>query len=213
VGEAPRSHVDLPVQLDPAFDLSRGFSIACAVRMSSNDGGDLLAIGESAGILVNEDGAVRAWFAPVIVQEDGETRRGAPVVLVTDGGYLRANRWSEIEFQYDRENMRVLVDGSVVALLAETSQVWKVEGPLVISPSTAAFSGAIDALIVSAVASEERRDLPNGVEFAAGSPREIVFGAGGGLDRGRHREPVRLNLTFDDGREETILVNLHGTVE
>jgi hypothetical protein len=28
-----------------------------------------------------------------------------------------------------------------------------------------------------------------------------------------HREPVRMGLKFDDGREARILVNLHGTVE
>ncbi len=212
-GEPPRSHVVVPVQLDPAYDLSRGFSIACAVRLARESGADLLEIGDSAGISVTDDGAVRGWFAPVIVQEDGETRRGTPVALVTESGFLRANRWSEIEFQYDRENLRVLVDGAVVATLAESSEVWAVEGPLSLSPSQTAFPGAIDALVISAVAGEERRDLPKGVEFVEGSPTEIVFGAGGGLDRVVHREPVQLSLRFNDGREEKIFVNLHGTVE
>ncbi len=212
-GQPPRSRVDIPVQLDPAFDLSRGFSIACAVRLAGQGSGALLEIGESAGLAVNEDGGLRAWFAPVIVQEDGEARRGSRVSLSTDGGFLRPNRWSEIEFQYDRVNMRVLVDGAVVAMLAESTPVWKVEAPLSISPSNAAFPGAIDALVVSAVASEERRALPKSVEFAADAPREIVFASGGGLDRVVHREPVKLNLKFEDGREERILVNLHGTVE
>lgn len=213
VGEPARSRVEIPVHLDPAYDLSRGFSIACAVRLSGSDGGDLLAIGESAGLGVTDDGAVRGWFAPVIVQEDGEKRRGARVVLTTDGGYLRADRWSEVEVQYDRAALRVLVDGSLVAMLFESSAVWPVEGPLSISPSNAAFPGAVDALVVSAVTGEERRELPKGVEFPADAPREIVFAAGGGLDRGVHRAPVRFTLKFDDGREEPILVNLHGTVE
>lgn len=212
-GQPPRSRVDIAVQLDPAFDLSRGFSIACAVRLAGNGSGALLEIGESAGISVTEDGGVRGWFAPVIVQEDGETRRGSRVALSTDGGFLRPDRWSEIEFQYDRVNMRVLVDGAVVAMLAESTPVWKVEAPLAISPSNTAFPGAIDALVVSAVAGEELRSLPKSVEFAADSLREIVFASGGGLDRVVHREPVKLNLKFDDGREERILVNLHGTVE
>jgi len=212
-GEPARSRVEFPVQLDPAFDLARGFSIACAVKLSGADGGELLAIGESAGIGVTDDGAVRAWFAPEMVQEDGERRRGARVVLVTGAGRLRPDRWSEVEVQYDRAALRVLVDGSLAALLVESSAVWKVEGPLVVSPSSGAFPGAVDALVVSAVTGEDRRDLPKGVEFAAGAPREIVFAAGGGLDRGVHREPVRFSLKFDDGREERILVNLHGTVE
>jgi len=213
VGEPARSRVELPVHLDTAFDLSRGFAIACAVRPSSGSGGELLAVGESAGISVSDDGAVRAWFAPEIVQEDGERRRGARVVLSTDGGYLRPNRWSEVEFQYDCANLRVLVDGALVALMAESAPVWRVEGPLAISPSSAAFPGAIDAMVLSAVTGEDRRELPKGVEFAADSPREIMFAAGGSLERSVHREPLKLTLKFGDGREEKILVNLHGTVE
>jgi hypothetical protein len=51
------------------------------------------------------------------------------------------------------------------------------------------------------------------VTFDPATPAEIVFDAGGGLDREVHREPVRLGLEFDDGRKERIVVNLYGTVE
>jgi len=213
VGEPKSSRVEMPVHLDPAYDLSRGFSIRCAVRPARDDGGDLLAIGETAGIETSDDGSIRAWFAPVIVSQDGERRRGSRLVLATNGGLLRPGRWSEVEVQYDCRNMRIDVDGSTVALLAESAAPWTVEGPLAISPSTSPFPGAIDALVIAAVSGEERRELPKGVEFATGTPKEIVFAAGGGLDRDVHPEAVRFALTFDDGREAKILVNLHGTVE
>ncbi|MBL8861302.1 MAG: prepilin-type N-terminal cleavage/methylation domain-containing protein [Planctomycetes bacterium] len=212
-GEPARSRVEIPVQLDPAFDLARGFSIRCVVRLAGGAGGELLAIGASAGLAVGEDGAVRAWFAPAIVTDDGERRRGGRLGLSTQGGLLRAGRWSEVEVQYDRARLAILVDGALAAHLVETAEVWDVEGPLVLSPSGAAFPGAIDALVVAAVTGEERRALPRGVEFAPGGPTEIVFAAGGGLDRSVHQEPVRLALRLGDGREERILVNLHGTVE
>ncbi len=213
VGEPKRSRVQMAVHLDPAYDLSRGFSIRCAVRPARDDGGELLAIGETAGIATSDDGAIRAWFAPVIVSEDGERRRGSRLVLTTNSGLLRPGRWSEVAVQYDCRNLRIDVDGSTVALLAESAAPWKVEGPLEISPSSSPFPGAIDALVVCAVSGEERRELPKGVEFATGTPGEIVFAAGGGLDRDVHAEAVRFALRFDDGREEKILVNLHGTVE
>jgi prepilin-type N-terminal cleavage/methylation domain-containing protein len=213
VGQPSRSHVEIPVQLDPAFDLGRGFGLSCAVRTSTSDGGDLLTIGESMGLSTIDDGGLRAWFAPEIVEEDGERRRGSRVVLATETGLLRPGHWSQVEVQYDRATLSVLVDGALVAHLAETAPVWKVEGPLVLSPSGTPFPGAIDALVVSAVAGEDRRELPQGVGFDATGPKQIVFAAGGVLDRSVHREPVRLGLKFDDGREARILVNLHGTVE
>lgn len=213
VGEPKSSRVQMPVHLDPAYDLSRGFSIRCAIRPERDGGGELLAIGETAGISTGDDGSIRAWFAPVIVSPDGERRRGSRLVLTTNGGLLRPGRWSDVEVQYDQRNLRVDVDGSTVAMLAETAAPWKVEGPLEISPSTTPFPGAIDALVVAAVSGEDLRELPKGIEFATGTPKEIVFAAGGGLDRDVHPEAVRFALTFDDGREEKILVNLHGTVE
>ncbi len=212
-GQPSRSRVEIPVQLDPAFDLRRGFALSCAVRTSTSDGGTLLSVGESMGLATTEGGGLRAWFAPEILEEDGERRRGGRVVLATEPGLLRPGHWSQVEVQYDRSTLAVLVDGSVVAHLAESAPVWTVEGPLVLSPSGSPFPGAIDALVVAAVAGEDRRELPQGVEFDAAGPRQIVFAAGGVLDRAVHREPVRVGLKFDDGREAKIQVNLHGTVE
>jgi hypothetical protein len=82
-----------------------------------------------------------------------------------------------------------------------------------VSPSQAAYPGAIDALVVSAVVVDAATELPQGVTLAKDTLREIVFQAGGGLDREVHRDPVRIGLEFEDGRKETVQVNLYGTVE
>ncbi len=213
VGQPARSRVEIPVQLDPAFDLSRGFAIACAVRPASDQGGDLLAAGDAAGIALTDDGGVSAWIAPELVEEDGDRRRGGRIPLSTEAGRLRPGSWSQIEVQYDRRVLRILIDGVEAARTAETARVWRMDGPLVLSPSGAPFPGAIDALVVSAVTGDERRELPKGVTFTADSPKEIVFAGGGGLDREFHKEAVKLGLVFDDGREERFVVNLYGTVE
>jgi prepilin-type N-terminal cleavage/methylation domain-containing protein len=213
LGEPARSRVEFPVHLDPAFDVSRGFGLDCALRSGREDGGDVLALGESIGLATGDDGSLRAWFAPEIQGEDGERRRGARVTLSTAAGLVRPGRWCEVRVQYDRARFEVHVDGSLAAYTAESAPPWTVEGPLVLSPSGAPFPGAIDALVVSAVTGEERRELPRSASFGPTTPAEIVFAAGGGLDRTVHREPVRFVLRFEDGREDAILVNLHGTVE
>ena len=56
-------------------------------------------------------------------------------------------------------------------------------------------------------------ELPKNVHFAQGTPTEIRFAPGGGLDRTRHREPVTFALEYEDGRTEPVHVNLYGTVE
>jgi prepilin-type N-terminal cleavage/methylation domain-containing protein len=213
VGQPSRSRVEIPAQVDPAFDLARGFSVACAVRVQGDEGGELLQIGDSVGLGVAQGGGVQAWIAPEVVGEDGEPRRGGRVSVATPAGLLRPGRWAQVELQYDRRALRLIVDGAPVARADEDARVWRLEGPLVLSPTSAPFPGAVDALVVAAVAGDEARDLPKGVTFDPATPAEIVFDAGGGLDREVHREPVRLGLEFDDGRKERIVVNLYGTVE
>lgn len=212
-GEPARARVEIPLHLDPACDLARGFDFECALRPGRADGGEVLALGETAGLGTSDDGALRAWFAPAIEGPDGERRRGGRIVLLTEGGLVRPGRWTEVRVAYDRARFSIAVDGVLVAYLREDAAPWDVEGPLVISPAGSPFPGAIDALVVAAVAGEERRELPGGARFAPGTPREIVFAAGGLLDRDAHREPLRFALLYDDGREERIRVNLHGTVE
>lgn len=213
VGEPSRSRVEIPVQTDPSYDLRPGFALRCAVRVESGRGGALLKIGDSVGLEVSEQGSVKGWILSEMQDEQGLPQRGGKIPIDTPALALVPGRWCQVELRYDRRHIELFVDETLVARVAETVPVWKVESPLVISPGNTPFQGAIDNLVLSAVAGEEDYKLPKDVVFAKGAPRQILFAPGGELDRFAHREPVRVALEFEDGRQVPILVNLYGTVE
>jgi prepilin-type N-terminal cleavage/methylation domain-containing protein len=216
VGEPARSKVEIPVQGDPSWDLRDGFALRCALRPAKESGGPVLAIGETVGLETTGSGGVHAWFAPEVTDPHGERvdlRRGGRIPLDAPSGSLVPDRWAVVEIQYDRRALRLFVDGALAAEVEESAPVWKVDGPIVLSPSSAAWPGAIDNLSVSAVAAREESRLPRGASFAAGTPSEILFAPGGGLDRDVHKEPVRIAIDFEDGRHVPILVNRFGTVQ
>ena len=74
------------------------------------------------------------------------------------------------------------------------------------------FPGSVDALVVSAVVADEAASLSETVRIVE-APATVYFGAGGGLDRVRHPEPVRIVLAHDDGTRDTIGVGFYGTVD
>jgi prepilin-type N-terminal cleavage/methylation domain-containing protein len=213
VGEPPHSRVEVPVQQDPSYDLRRGFALYCALRVEAGRGGALLKIGDSVGLNVTGESSVQGWFLSETRDDQGLPQRGGTVQIETPPLALPSARWAEVELRYDRRHLELFVDETLVARVAESSPVWKIEGPLVISPGIAPFQGAIDNLVISAVAGEEEIRLPKTVAFAKDVPRQILFAPGGELDRFAHREPLRVALEFEDGREVPILVNLYGTVE
>lgn len=215
-GEGARARVEIPVQLDPSFDLGRGFTIQCALRMQPGQGGSLLALGESAGIETSEDGRVKGWISAETQDEKtGEPQKGGRIPLESPALALTPGRWTELEFQYDRRALRLYADRVLVAEVDEDAPVWKLDArtPLVLSPGNQAWPGAIDNLVISAVGSEESVRLPRNVNFGKNAPKEILFAAGGALDRDAHREPVKITLEFEDGRTAPVVVNLYGTVE
>lgn len=212
-GEPKGSRVDFAVQLDPSWNLAHGFTFRFAVRQSETRGGVLLDAGSVIGIESTDDGALKAWFVAQRAADESASGKGGRVAIATDPHALTAERWSTVEIAYDRSTLSIRVDGQIAASLVETAPVAPLEGPLVLSPAQYPYPGAIDALVVSAIVADDLSELPKDVAFAKDAPREIVFQAGGGLDREKHREPVRLGLEFDDGRKEVIYVNLYGTVE
>jgi type II secretory pathway pseudopilin PulG len=213
VGEPARSRVEIPVQHDPAYDLRSGFAVRCAVRVEAGHGGALLKIGESVGIDVTERGSVQGWFFSELLDEQGIPRRGGKVPIETPPRSVPDNRWCQVELRYDERHLEIFVDEVTLARVIESSPVWRIDGPLVLSPANTPFQGAIDNLVVGAVAGEEEFRLPKNVAFAKGTPKAISFAPGGELDRTLHREPLRVALEFDDGREVPIHVSLYGTVE
>ena len=214
VGEPPRSRVEFTVQDDPAWNLREGFQLRCALRSMKEGGGPVLALGETLGLETTPSGGVRAWFAAEVADEaGGSVRRGQRIPIEAPSSSLVPDRWSVVELQYDRRRFRMLVDGTEAASVDEEMPVSRVDAALVLSPGNAAWPGAIDNLSVSATAAREETRLPRNVRFASGSPAEIRFAPGGGLDRGAHPEPVKLAVEFEDGRRMPIVVSLFGTVE
>jgi len=216
VGEPPRSRVEIPVQGNPAWNLADGFSLRCALRphgAAGEGGGAVLALGESLGLETTGSGAVRAWIAAEVHDDRGEIRRGGRIPVESPPGTLIPERWSVVELQYDRRALRLLVDGVLAAEDEEDAPVWRVDGPLVLSPSNTAWPGAIDALVVAAIGAREESRLPRGAAFAPPTPAEIRFSPGGGLDRDVHSGPVLVSVALEDGRSFPVRVNLFGTVE
>ena len=212
-GEPMRSHVEIAVQHDPSYDFARGFLVRCAVRPASTSGGLVLALGGVIGLETSDEGGLRGWFITERIDEHGVAQKGGKIALDSPPHMLTPGRWSLVELRYDRHELELLLDGVLVARVDEIASVWKLEGPLMLSPGQTPFPGALDSLVIGAVAGEEAAQLPSHVSFAKDVPREILFQPGGGLDRERHRERVVVKLEFEDGRKAEILVQPYGTVE
>ena len=63
------------------------------------------------------------------------------------------------------------------------------------------------------VTGEVESRLPETVRFRKATPRSIDFVAGGALDPSRHPGPVEIELEFQDGTRDRVLVGIYGTVE
>lgn len=213
-GEPTRSRAELFVERDPAWDPRLGFSLRCALSRGAGGSGTVVDAGGAFGLEVASGGALRGWISSEAVEaETGATRRGPRSMVETAPGLLAPRRWTQVELRYDRRRLALLVDGVPVAEEDEEAPVWRLEGPLVISPDATPWDGALDELVVAMVAGADEARLPRGIAFAAGTPREIAFAAGGGLDRAVHQEPVRFALELEDGERRPIEVSLHGMVE
>jgi len=212
-GLGSRSGLTIPVTDDPAFNLTQGFVVRCAVRVQHGSGGSLLQIGGAVGLDVGTDGSLSGWFQTALEEQDSAPRKGGRIGVTTDPAALRGERWAQVELAYDRRQLTLKVDGVELVARDEESGVWHLEGPMVLSPGQVAFPGAIDALVVSAVAANETAQLPQNYRFAADVPREVRFRPGGGLDRTFHSRQVEIVLEHLDGRRETVRVQPYGTVE
>lgn len=211
-----RSRAVVPVHQYSLYDLSDGFRIEFCLRPEANGGGAVLRLGDAIGVDVSDAGAVAAWFVPKTIDATGKDMKGGRVTYRAPAGTATLGAWTRIAFEYDRKAVTLHVNG--VALdpeepALETLPVWSINDPLVLSGGEAGFVGAIDALVISAVAASEEIELPEGVRFDPGVPAEIRFDADGSLDRAVHREPVVVRLIYEDGRDYPIRVGMYGTVE
>ena len=205
------SEAEVPVQDDPGFDLTEGFSIECAVRWEEAGGGRLLSIGSACSLELGGAGQLRGRFTARAV-EAGRARPGARVVVQSAPGAVVPERWSRVRLGYDRRELTLEVDGIRVAAVPETAPVWEVDGPLVLSDEQRPFPGSVDCLVIGVVVAQEPATLGDTVRIVE-SPEVVHYAPGGGLDRRLHPEPVRIVLAHEDGDRETLGVGFYGTVD
>lgn len=203
----------VPVHASPTYDLSSGFQIAFAAKPVGKGAARVLAIGETLAVEFTSNGAIKAWFKGERREENAVVTPSGKVLAETSPGLLRVGSWSRILVSYDRRELAIFVEGVPAARTSDEAYVTKVTGPLVVGAPRRQWPGRIDSLVVSAVAADEVIDLPEGVSFAETAPKQVVFAAGGGLDRRAHAGPVRFSLDFEDGTSEQIEVGVYGTVQ
>lgn len=203
-----------PVQNDPAFDLTNGFLIQVALRPEGERRARLLKLGESLQLEVTQrQGLVLTVATQRYDEETGRPVSAGNAVLESPDAVLEPDRWNRVLVGYDRARFVIAVEGVELAALPEEAEVLPVKGPLVIGGGQRPWAGSVDSLVISVVGAQEIHQLPSGVQLAPDCPREVVFDAGGGLDRTVHPEPVVIEVQYDDGRTEAVRVNLYGTVE
>jgi len=213
VGAPPQSGYEVAVHKDPAFNLEDGFVIQCALRPETTRGGQILRLGQAVTIASEGDGALKIEFAALRVADNGDRKAAGKAILRTRAGSLPPNHWSRLTVSYDRKFLRAFIEGVPVGELRESAFVAPLAESMTVGGGRRTWEGAIDSLVISAVAVSDVVELPSGVTFAPGAPPEIVFWPGGGLDRVVHSEPVELTIEFDDGVRVPVRVGLYGNVE
>lgn len=203
----------VPVHTSPTYDLSSGFQIAFAAKPVDMGSARVLAIGEAVGVELTSQGGVKAWFQGERREEGGQVTATGKVLVESSPGLLRIGSWSRVLVSYDRRELAIFVEGVPAGRTSDDAWVIDVKSSLVIGGQRRQWPGRIDSLVISAVAAEEYIELPEGVDFSETAPKEVVFAAGGGLDRRVHSEPVRFSLEFDDSTNEVIEVGIYGTVQ
>jgi prepilin-type N-terminal cleavage/methylation domain-containing protein len=212
---APGASYEVPVHTDPAFSLKSGFQLQVVLRPEGTRGGPLVQLGGSLKLEATSRFGLRVSMETQ--RYDPETGKpkpsGSHAQLETPAGVLQADSWNRVLVTYDQARLRIFIEGLEVARLDEEGEVTPVTSKMVLGGGQRPWSGSMDSLVINAVGGEQDAVLPRGVSFAPDTPREIVFDGNGGLDRAQHEEPLVIELLFDDGRRDTIRVNLYGTVE
>ncbi len=203
----------VPVHASPTYDISSGFQIAFAAKPVGTGTARVLALGETLAVELTSNGAVKAWFQGERREANATATPSGKVLAETSPGLLRVGSWSRILVSYDRRELAIFVEGVPAARTSDEAYVMKITGPLVVGAPRRQWPGRIDSLVISAVAADEVIELPEGVSFAETAPKQVVFAAGGGLDRRAHAGPVRFALDFADGTSGQIEIGVYGTVQ
>lgn len=214
VGAPAQAAYEIPVHTDPAFNLLTGFQIQLFIRPETQSTGRVLQMGEAVRMEATSRGGLRVQVATQRYDEDtGRAISAGAAMLDTPPGILTTGIWNRVLVNYDRKHLEVYVEGLLVASLEEEGDVVPIKSMMRLGGGERPWGGSLDGLVISAVGASEEVSLPEGVSFGEGTPTDIHFAADGGLDRGRHDEPILIPVEYDDGRRETVRVNMYGTVE
>jgi prepilin-type N-terminal cleavage/methylation domain-containing protein len=213
-GAPPNASYEIPVQTDPAFALQEGFQFQFVLRAEGRSRGTLIRIGDTIKIEVNSDlGLKMSIMTQRFDPESQQLKAAGKAVLETPPGVLAVDQWRHVLLTYDRTQLAIFVEGVRVAVVAEQGSVAASKSKLVLGGGQTPWEGSIDNLVINAVGAQEEVQLPDGVQFMEGTPKQIAFGPDGGLDRSIINEPIQFEIEYADGRRDTFRVNMYGTIE
>ncbi len=205
--------MEISVASDPAFDWSDGFSIRCALRADDWRDSILLQMGQGLVVALSSHGALGVEFRSIAVDEAGNESRGSRVSAQTEPGVLEQGRWKRLEIVYDRQSLRILVDGIERVRRPEISRVWIGEPEIVVSSKVRPFPGILDRLVFHVQDVLPAKPLPGGARFLPNSPSQVIFAPGGGLDPLQHMGEIQIGWDLGDGEQEFLRVGLQGNTE
>ena len=213
VGQQRGTHLAFDVSGEPRFHLEQGFAFEVMVHLASNTTSSIVNIGKVAGLDLESDGGLVAWFRRGSADEFTRVDRGIRVRLESGGGMVRAGTWTRIRVEYDQRLLTIAVDGVEVARQAAEGPVVDLDGPVTVGGGSTVLDGRVDDLVVWAVTEAMTVQLPENATFGKDVPEVVRFAAGGALDPTVHREPLSVLLEFDDLTTQSVHVGLFGTVE
>lgn len=213
-GMPPGASYEVGVHADPAFTITTGFQLQFVMRPEGGRNGRVIRLGDSLEVHAARRFGLRvAMNTQRYDEQTGKPLSAGKAVLDSPPGVLAPNVWNRVLVSYDLHRLRIFVDDLEVAVLEEEGDVVPVKSKMILGGGQRPWEGSLDSLVISAVGAENVSVLPEGVRFHQDSLTEILFDAGGGLDRAQHEGPAVVQLVYDDGRTDTIRINLYGTVE
>jgi hypothetical protein len=172
-----------------AFDLSQGFRVRVDVFLESDQGCQVVRLGETF-VLQVKPGLLLAGDVTL----KGEGGRPGRAVHLNAKVPLRLHGWTTLELSYDLRRVRLLADHLELAGQDETDPLHEERGQsLVLSPGTAPVPGRLDELFLLAYELTDAQTLPMDVDLAGG-PAVLCFDASGEPDPRIHSGPIRYQL-------------------
>jgi hypothetical protein len=177
-----RAKAEIPIDRDPGFDFTNGYSIELALYRETESGGRVFSVGSSESPTValdlGKNGALRARMR-MRTGDAASDRPGGMVILQSKPGLVLVGRWMKVRVRYDRARFELLLDGALIAAEDEDEYVWRVDAPLVLSDDSLPFPGRIDNLVIAAMVVGQPSVLPETVHFVTDVPPVVQFAASG----------------------------------